>query len=78
MLWLSKLLNPTVIAIRDGRCRLAKGLVKSRTLHQVDGVLAEFGVARGTIAVDGTGRVKFSASVPTGCHQRLRNLIAGT
>ncbi len=76
MLWLDKLLHPTVIAIRGGRSRLAKGHVPSIKLRDLDDVLARFEVSRGGIAIDGTGRCHFSASIPPDAHQRLRNVLA--
>lgn len=76
MLWLARLLHPTVIAIRDGRCRLAKGQVPSRKLRDLDDVLAQFSVSHGSIAVDGRRRAHFSSNIPREAHQRLRNVLA--
>lgn len=77
MLWLLKLLHPTVIVVRDGRCRLAKGQVRTSVLQDLNSVLREFGVTTGTIAIDGRGRAQFSTTIPSDCHQRLRNLVVG-
>lgn len=76
MLWLQKLLHPTVIAIRDGRATLAKGRVPGTTLRDLDEVLADFGIRDGSIAIDGTRRARFSAGIPPAAHQRLRNVLA--
>lgn len=78
MLWLLKLLHPTVIVIRDGQCHLAKGHIKTGTLMDLNDVLREFGVTTGTIAIDGRGSAHFSDSIPPDSHQRLRNLVIGT
>ncbi|BCX47432.1 DUF3634 domain-containing protein [Haloferula helveola] len=78
MLWLQKLLNPTVITIRDGRASMAKGRISGRIIRDLDEILADFGITRGTIAIDGTGRIQLSSSIPPSAHQRLRNLLSGT
>lgn len=76
MLWLDKLLHPTVVVIRHGRGAMAKGRLPAATLRELDEVFADFGIRHGRIAVDGTRRCHFSAAIPPGAHQRLRNLLA--
>lgn len=75
MLWLLKLLNPRVLAIRQGRVSAIKGYIPSMAMREVQGLIDETGASRGTIHTDGAGRHHFSASIPGDFHQRLRNIL---
>lgn len=76
MLWLRKLLHPTVIVVRDGRSSLARGRLPSPVLQDLDSLCADFGIRRATIALDGAGRCHFSATIPADAHQRIRNVLS--
>lgn len=75
MLWLLKLTAPLVLAIREGRVALAKGRLPASKLRELQGLLQENSIRRGTIHTDATGRIHFSLSIPADLHQRLRNVI---
>ena len=76
MLWLQKFLHPTVISVHEGRCQIAKGQVSTCALQDIESVLSEFHVAKGTITLDTARCARFSGSIPSACHQRLRNILA--
>ncbi len=76
MLWLQKLLHPTVIVIRDGRATAARGRLPGAVLRDLELLCADFDIRRATIALDGRGRCHFSSTVPANAHQRIRNVLS--
>lgn len=78
MLWLAKLMNPTVLVFEDGTARVAKGQLGRQKLHDVSAVLLSRDISRGRISIDGQGRCVFSSSIPHEAHQQLRNVLFGT
>jgi len=76
MLWLLRLLNPLVIAIRGGKTVVVKGRLPSPTLRALREEIAGADLERGTIHADGTGRIHFSGDIPVEIRQRLRNILA--
>jgi hypothetical protein len=75
MVWLLKLLHPLVLEIKAGKVSAAKGRFPSRALREIQQVISEAGVGRGSIHADGAGRFHFSGEIPADCHQRLRNTL---
>ena len=78
MLWLDKLLHPTVLIIEDGSFRAAKGKLPNKTLQALSTLIAEHSISRGRLTIDGSGRVHFSKEIPTDAHQRIRNVLFNT
>jgi hypothetical protein len=76
MVWLLKLIFPLVIEIKAGKVSAAKGRIPSRSLREVQEVIAEAGLVKGAIYADDAGRFHFSGAIPPECHQRLRNTLA--
>ena len=76
MLWLSKLLNPTVISIIERRATIAKGRIRAGILREISALCADQNIQKGTITIDGTGRLGFTSSIPKAAHQRIRNIVA--
>jgi hypothetical protein len=64
-----------LLRIRAGRAQLTKGRLRSDTLASVSHVLEDAGVSRGFIALTSQDRVNFSANIPAGVRQRLRNVL---
>ncbi|MGB1129284.1 MAG: DUF3634 family protein [Haloferula sp.] len=75
MLWLLKRTHPLVLAVREGQVRCEKGRLPQRTLLEIQQVLEDVDVSRGTIHMAGNGRFGFSASIPRDRHQKLRNVL---
>ena len=75
MLWLQKLLHPTVLVVRDGITTCAKGKIPSPRLRDLDAVLAQRSISHATITIDGARRCHFSNTIPAEIHQRLRNIL---
>src|SRR5262249_51303926 len=64
-----------LIRIRDGRTQVSRGRLRSDTLVSVSHVLEDTAVSRGFIALTTQDRVHFSANIPAGVRQRLRNVL---
>ncbi|MFC7338252.1 DUF3634 family protein [Haloferula chungangensis] len=75
MLWLDKLLHPTVLIIEDGTLRAAKGKLSSKTLRDLQSISSDHKIARGSLSIDGAGRVHFYKEVPEDAHQSIRNIL---
>jgi hypothetical protein len=65
----------TLIRVRDGQVRIARGHLPSRACQFVSDILHEAGVSRGYIAVVSEQSVAFSKTIPASVHQRLRNVL---
>jgi hypothetical protein len=65
----------TLLQIRNGQLRIRRGDLRPYAKGQVVEVLRETGVSRCFIAVIPGNRVRFSRSIPSTLHQRLRNII---
>lgn len=75
MLWLDKLLHPTVLIFEDGTLRAAKGKLPGKTLRALSTLFADHRIAKGGLTIDGAGRVHFSKEIPTEAHQSIRNIL---
>ena len=75
MLWLHKLLHPTVLIIEGGIVRAAKGKLPNKILEALSTLIADLSISRGRLTIDGSGRVHFSKEIPTDAHQRIRNVL---
>jgi hypothetical protein len=75
MLWLLKLTSPLVLVIARGKLSEAKGRLAYSILREVQGIVTESGIVRGTIHADGSGRYHFSSEFSAELHQRLRNVL---
>jgi uncharacterized protein DUF3634 len=78
LVWLGFIPPPhaaILIRIRAGRAQVTKGRLRSDLLASVSHVLEDVRVGRGFIAITSQNRVSFSANIPAGIHQRLRNIL---
>lgn len=78
LIWLGFIPPPQaaiLIRIRAGRAEVTKGRLRADTLASVSHVLEHAGVNRGFIALTSQDRVHFSANIPAGVRQRLRNVL---
>jgi len=64
-----------LIRIRAGRAQVSKGRLRADTLVSVSHVLEDARVNRGFVALTSRDRVHFSANIPAGIRQRLRNVL---
>jgi hypothetical protein len=64
-----------LIRIRAGRAQLTKGRLRSDVVASVSHILEDARMSRGFIAITSQNRVMFSANVPPGVRQRLRNVL---
>jgi len=76
MIWWLKLTCPVVILVKAGKVTCLKGRLASRTLREIQALLADEGIQSGQISMQGNGRFGFSSSIPKTHHQRLRNILA--
>ena len=77
MLWLDKLLHPTVLALKNDRLYVAKGKLSNSTLQDLNLILTDHHISRGSIIIDGSGRVQLSPEIPVEAHQGIRNILIG-
>jgi len=64
----------TLIKIRRGTVRVARGDLRPETFEYVSAILAESAMSEGFIALT-SSRVAFSRNIPVEAHQRLRNVL---
>jgi len=65
----------TLLRVRAGVVRVAKGQLTSHAREDVAEILSESGVSKGFIAVTRNERVRFSRHIPVAVRQRLRNVL---
>lgn len=77
MLWLAKLMNPTVLVVENGRAFAAKGNLSRSKLEDLGEILSGHSIMKGRIYINGAQRCSFSSSIPPEAHQQLRNVLIG-
>ena len=65
----------SVIRFKNGKASCTKGTLPTKTLRDVEDILAEQGVEYATLGKSGPGKWSFSNRVPKEAHQRLRNVL---
>lgn len=78
ILWLDKLPPgdaTTLIRIRSGNIQHVRGKVSALAREHVLDILSEANVVTGFIAINAQKRVTFSRNIPSGIHQKLRNVL---
>jgi len=65
----------TLIWIREGVVDVRRGRVSPHAREHVADILREAGVSKGYIAITPENWVAFSRRIPSGIHQRLRNVL---
>lgn len=77
MLWLAKLMNPTVLVFENGNTFVAKGSLSRTKLQDLGEILSSHGIRHARICINGAQRCSFSSSIPPEAQQPLRNVLIG-